>query len=116
MLDPDAPSRRNPKFGNWLHWVVVNLRNGDVDTGTDVVQYMPPTPPAGSGVHRYVFVVYQQEGKQKAVDESLKERAKFNVNEYATRNKLTRVIGFTYYTVEAKEKKVIKRLSDMSEL
>merc|ERR1712032_1459277 len=31
MLDPDAPSRDNPKCRSWLHWVVVNLE-GDAPT------------------------------------------------------------------------------------
>jgi hypothetical protein len=25
MMDPDAPSRQNPKAAQWLHWLVVNL-------------------------------------------------------------------------------------------
>jgi len=114
MLDPDAPSRKNPKFRNWLHWLVINIRNGDLKNGTEVVNYRPPTPPAGSGKHRYIFLLFQQEGKQKKVD-TIRERAKFNVNEYAASNDLARVVGFTYFTTEARQKR-IKRLSDMNEL
>lgn len=25
MTDPDAPSRKNPKFREWHHWLVVNV-------------------------------------------------------------------------------------------
>lgn len=114
MLDPDAPSRKNPKFRSWLHWLVINIRNGDFRNGTEVMPYRPPTPPAGSGKHRYVFLVFQQEGKQKSVD-TFAERAKFNLNEYAASNDLSRVVGFTYFTTEARQKR-IKRLSDISEL
>jgi len=114
MLDPDAPSRKNPKFRSWLHWLVINIRNGDFRNGTEVMPYRPPTPPPGSGKHRYIFLVFQQEGKQKTVD-ALDERAKFSVNDYASKNSLSRVAGFTYFTTEAKQKR-IKRLSDLSDL
>ena len=25
MVDPDAPSRKNPTAAQWLHWLVVNI-------------------------------------------------------------------------------------------
>jgi hypothetical protein len=25
MMDPDAPSRQNPKAGEWLHWLIINI-------------------------------------------------------------------------------------------
>jgi phosphatidylethanolamine-binding protein (PEBP) family uncharacterized protein len=25
MMDPDAPSRQNPKAGEWLHWLILNI-------------------------------------------------------------------------------------------
>lgn len=25
QTDPDAPSRANPKFGQWRHWIVTNI-------------------------------------------------------------------------------------------
>ena len=114
MIDPDAPSRNDPKYRSWLHWLVINIRDGDFRNGTEVVGYRPPTPPAGSGKHRYIFLVFQQEGKQKKV-ETFSERAKFNLNEYAASNDLARVVGFTYFTSQARPKR-IKRLSDISDL
>jgi hypothetical protein len=30
MVDPDAPSRENPKYAQWLHWMVTNIHNDDV--------------------------------------------------------------------------------------
>lgn len=113
MLDPDAPSKKEPKFRSWLHWLVINIRDGLVANGTDVMPYMPPTPPKGSGKHRYVFLVFQQEKRQKIVD-TIKKRSKFSINDYASKNSLSRVAGFTYFTTEAKKKR-LKRLSDFSE-
>ena len=28
MVDPDAPSRKNPRAAQWLHWIVINV-DGD---------------------------------------------------------------------------------------
>jgi phosphatidylethanolamine-binding protein (PEBP) family uncharacterized protein len=25
MMDPDAPSRQNPKAAEWLHWLIINI-------------------------------------------------------------------------------------------
>ena len=49
LVDPDASA------GTWLHWMLIN--NTD-----QVVSYYPPTPPAGSGPHRYTFILYKQQG------------------------------------------------------
>ena len=27
MVDPDAPSRKKPTMAQWLHWLVVNVKN-----------------------------------------------------------------------------------------
>ncbi|KAI9492617.1 hypothetical protein BDB00DRAFT_788603 [Zychaea mexicana] len=41
-LDPDAIEGSSP----YLHWMYSS--------------YVPPAPPAGSGIHRYIFAVYEQ--------------------------------------------------------
>lgn len=65
MVDPDAPNRADPKAAQWLHWLVVNipgedLSGGDVSLGKVLMQHNGPSPPQGSGPHRYVFLVYEQ--------------------------------------------------------
>ncbi|KAM6149614.1 phosphatidylethanolamine-binding protein 4 [Erethizon dorsatum] len=67
MVDPDAPSRYNPRARFWRHWLVtdiqgVDLQKGDIK-GQELSAYQPPSPPAHSGFHRYQFYVYLQEGK-----------------------------------------------------
>ncbi|XP_062995466.1 phosphatidylethanolamine-binding protein 4 [Elgaria multicarinata webbii] len=64
MVDPDAPSRANPKYRFWRHWVVVNingaeLKNGNLQ-GNVLSDYRRPTPPSQSGYHRYQFLLYEQ--------------------------------------------------------
>merc|ERR1711936_1076739 len=65
MVDPDAPSRADPRAAQWLHWLVVNipgqdLAEGDVSLGKVLMQHNGPSPPQGSGPHRYVFLVFEQ--------------------------------------------------------
>ena len=63
MTDPDAPSRADPKFREWHHWVVGNIPGNDVSEGETLSQYVGSGPPKGTGLHRYVFLIYKQNGK-----------------------------------------------------
>ncbi|KAF2636381.1 PEBP-like protein [Massarina eburnea CBS 473.64] len=82
LTDPDAPSRDNPEWSEFCHWIGANVsltektysilplpifgfQESDTDdeeerkTGLDtVVEYKPPGPPAKTGKHRYVFLVF----------------------------------------------------------
>jgi hypothetical protein len=79
MVDPDAPSRANPSYRHWLHWLVVDLHGlcnsttcvfnehchaeasahedsdspaGAAKCGRTLTSYAGPAPPPGSGPHR----------------------------------------------------------------
>ena len=54
MYDPDAA------IPQWLHYLVINIPNGDISMGYVVRPYSGPTPPAGSGTHRYIFEQLEQ--------------------------------------------------------
>ncbi|XP_044742112.1 uncharacterized protein LOC123303078 [Chrysoperla carnea] len=62
MVDPDAPSRAEPKLREIEHWVVGNIPGDKVCRGETIAVYIPPTPPMGTGYHRYVFLIYEQPG------------------------------------------------------
>lgn len=71
MTDPDAPSRDEPKWSEFCHWVASAGRRPKPSTDHDddrlrvdeeVVEYRPPGPPAGTGRHRYVFVALVPSG------------------------------------------------------
>jgi len=44
------------------HWLVTNIKGGDLSTGSTLVPYLPPCPPRGVGYQRMVFVLFRQEG------------------------------------------------------
>jgi hypothetical protein len=61
MTDPDAPSRQDPKWSEFCHWIRASYLAFDSVTGRrrkDLVEYTPPAPPAGTGPHRYVFLAF----------------------------------------------------------
>jgi len=60
FTDPDAPARDNPLFREFIHWVVTDIPGDDISKGTTVVDYLGPAPPCNSGLHRYLFLVFEQ--------------------------------------------------------
>ena len=54
MYDPNAPNVNH----NYVHWIIINIQN-DITFDT-LLAYTGPAPPAGSGVHRYIFKLYEQ--------------------------------------------------------
>lgn len=57
MTDPDAPSRREPKFREWHHWLVGNIPGDNVSKGEVLTEYVGAGPPKNTGLHRYVLLV-----------------------------------------------------------
>ena len=41
MMDPDAPSRQNPKAAQWLHWLVVNVSGDEFIILLRIVAHWP---------------------------------------------------------------------------
>lgn len=63
MTDPDAPSRIEPTYREFKHWVQVNIPGSDVAKGESLAAFVGSGPPMGTGLHRYVFLVYEQPKK-----------------------------------------------------
>jgi phosphatidylethanolamine-binding protein (PEBP) family uncharacterized protein len=57
MTDPDAPNGEDRTTENFTftHWVFTMINGQINDT---FVSYYPPSPPKGSGIHRYQFNLY----------------------------------------------------------
>ena len=51
FIDPDAPSRKEPKFREWHHWLVGNIPGADVSKGETLSEYVGSGPPPGTGKH-----------------------------------------------------------------
>lgn len=60
VSDPDAPSRQAPADREWLHWLVTNIPGDQIGKGNTVYEYISSGPGLGSGLHRYIFLVYLQ--------------------------------------------------------
>lgn len=74
ITDPDAPSRDNPEWSEFCHFIATGVKlspsssssRSQPDTHkvlslsglTDIIPYKPPGPPAKTGKHRYVFLLF----------------------------------------------------------
>lgn len=80
ITDPDAPSRDDPKWSEFCHWIATGLpisqkrpqplyassNNNNNNDNTleltsnleEVMPYYPPGPPEKTGKHRYVFLIF----------------------------------------------------------
>ena len=115
LTDPDATSRSDHTKAEMCHWIAVNIttpltsRNSSlsslaVELGgsgiSELMPYLPPSPPPETGYHRYVFVALTS--KSQGCDHDLekpKDRPHWGygkvgrgVREWAKENKLV-VIG-----------------------
>ncbi|XP_065285219.1 protein D2-like [Dermacentor albipictus] len=101
LLDPDAPSRKDPKMRHWLHWLVVNVPQPETTTLT---KYAGPTPPHGTGEHRYVFLVYKQQRMvtRNGLKGFGKERAKFNLTAFLEAAEMDELVAANYFVAENK--------------
>jgi len=100
MVDPDAPSRDNPINGEYRHFVCANTPGTEILKSEVLQEWAPPSPPSGSGLHRYVFLVYEQPERVE-VEVFEGSRAKWAAHEWATALGMT-AIGANYFTAQEK--------------
>ncbi|CAB3219863.1 unnamed protein product [Arctia plantaginis] len=105
MTDPDAPSRADPKFREWHHWLVGNVPGDNVAAGEELSQYVGSGPPPGTGLHRYVFLVYQQPDKltfdePRLTNKSGANRAMFSIAKFAKKYNLGDPVAGNFYQAE----------------
>lgn len=46
----------------YVHWLVANIPGNSIERGEVLADYLQPFPLKGTGYHRYVFVLYKQDG------------------------------------------------------
>ncbi|XP_063241570.1 uncharacterized protein LOC134541808 [Bacillus rossius redtenbacheri] len=105
MTDPDAPSREKPKFREWHHWLVGNIPGHDVAQGDTLSEYVGSGPPKGTGLHRYVFLVYKQPGKlqfeeARLTNRSGDHRGQFSIKKFAAKYKLGDPVAGNFYQAQ----------------
>ncbi|KAI0794945.1 phosphatidylethanolamine-binding protein [Abortiporus biennis] len=71
MVDPDAPTRAEPTYRSFRHWLITGLKSprGTASKTSDLsalqskaatTPYRPPGPRPKSGIHRYTFLLFQE--------------------------------------------------------
>ena len=88
MYDADAVE---PDF---LHLLIINI-NKKIKPN-ELIDYAPPNPPTGTGIHKYVFVLCTQPNVLKVG--KIKKRNSFNTKEFITKHKLN-IVDYNYFTV-----------------
>ncbi|KAG8712682.1 hypothetical protein FRC09_019576 [Ceratobasidium sp. 395] len=114
IVDPDAPSRATPTSAQIRHLLAGNLtvsstRSKHVidsfllkNSTAAINDYRPPTPPAGSGPHRYVALLYAQPPVFDISFLNVSDIRLFNISSFATRAGLGQPLAGTFLTVEVK--------------
>lgn len=117
MVDPDAPSRAEPTYREVNHWLVANVQGNDLSTGDVITGYVGSGPPKGSGLHRYVLLVYKQNQKlefdePRTSSTSRENRLNFAIRKFAEKYNLGQPIAGNFYVaqwdpyVEVRNKKI----------
>lgn len=105
MTDPDAPSRSNPEFREWHHWLMGNVLGCKQHTGKILSEYIACGPPKGTGLHRYVFLVFKQKDllnfqETHLNSRSARGRAKFSIRKFAKKYKLGNPVAANFFFAE----------------
>jgi len=95
FIDPDAPSRENPIRRNILHWIIINMRTSQINTGRRLISYTGSAPPAATGDHRYIFLIYKQ---RHIIEHSqISQRAGWNLTRFVGDFSLNKPIAANWY-------------------
>ncbi|KAL0979040.1 hypothetical protein UPYG_G00179720 [Umbra pygmaea] len=105
LTDPDAPSRKDPKFREWHHFLVVNMKGNDLSSGHVLSDYVGSGPPKGTGLHRYVWLVFEQPGSLSCTEPVLTNRSgdhrgKFKIKAFRQKYGMGSPVAGTCYQAE----------------
>ncbi|XP_076262387.1 protein D3-like isoform X2 [Rhynchophorus ferrugineus] len=105
MTDPDAPSRKQPTYREWHHWLVGNIPGTNISQGEVLSDYIGSGPPPNTGLHRYVFLVYKQNEKLSFNEPRLPRtsgdnRGCFSIRKFAEKYNLGQPIAGNFYQAE----------------
>lgn len=105
LVDPDAPSRTAPQFREYQHWLVVNIPGSDIANGEELTAYVGSGPPQGTGLHRYVFLLFKQPHKLNCDEARIptnsgSNRGKFSILKFAKKYKLGEALAGNFYQAQ----------------
>ncbi|KAH8359195.1 hypothetical protein KR093_005122 [Drosophila rubida] len=103
MVDPDVPSRKVPKFKEYLHWLVVNIPGNQLNLGDVRAAYVGALPLKDTGLHRYVLLLYKQPDftkfdVEKVPQQNDEGRIKFSTKQFAEKYKLGIPLAGNFFT------------------
>ncbi|MEE6503822.1 hypothetical protein FKM82_004972 [Ascaphus truei] len=105
FTDPDVPSRKECHLGEWHHFLAINVKGNDLSTGCVLTAYVGSGPGKGTGLHRYVWLVYEQTEQLKCDERILcnrsgEHRGLFKVASFRQKYKLGSPIAGNCYQAE----------------
>jgi phosphatidylethanolamine-binding protein (PEBP) family uncharacterized protein len=92
--DPDATSK------SFLHWLIINCAAADNSDGKVIAPWSPPSPPPGTGEHRYIIGLFKQNGPIDVPQTT--DRTSFNPTSFSTQHNLT-ALSYKGFRVVAAE-------------
>lgn len=106
MTDLDAPTRRCPFVAEVLHWMVGNIKGCDLSTGEVLAEYRGAGPPRGTGLHRYIFVVFEHETSV-VFDEvripkegARRHRLRFSTDNFRRKYEFKKIFAWNYFKAQ----------------
>ncbi|CAH2084783.1 unnamed protein product [Euphydryas editha] len=105
MVDPDAAPQLEGEF--YLHMIKSNIpgvalkaKETSKTVGIDYRGYKPPTPPRGSGVHRYLNLLYEQADGNNFLPSVPSSRGRFHLANWLRGKNLCGPIAATQFRVQ----------------
>ncbi|KAF8625487.1 hypothetical protein AX15_005352 [Amanita polypyramis BW_CC] len=120
MTDPDAPSRVEPLYREFRHWVITGLKSAAetssnatnlfaIKTKSSTTPYRPPGPRPGSGIHRYTFLLFQEPPSGVNIPHgapeygsALEERRSWSTMAFAERYNL-KLVGANFFLLRSQD-------------
>ncbi|XP_078446367.1 protein FLOWERING LOCUS T 1-like [Wolffia australiana] len=97
MVDPDVPSPSDRNLKEYLHWLVADIpATTSANFGKELVCYESPRPTMG--IHRVVFVLYQQLGRDTVFPPTFRHH--FKTGDFAHQHHLGSPVAALYFNCQ----------------
>ncbi|XP_023947602.1 protein D3 isoform X2 [Bicyclus anynana] len=105
FTDPDNYDGPELVYREWHHWLVVNIPGSNLSEGEVLSGYIGSGPPEGTGIHRYVYILFKQPGKlsfdeKKLDNKSVDGRAAFSTKKFAEKYNLGAPVAGNFYRAQ----------------